>query len=142
VLGLDEAIERGRRFIAIGADGVFVAGLKSLADHERVGGALRDAMLLSAAVFETPGMPWPRPAELASMGFSQVSYPASLIFRVANAIGDALVQLRRHADGGETIAPDPRAAEARRRLDDAVELERWQTIERAFAAPSAGDARQ
>ena len=134
VHGLDEAIARGERFLALGADGVFVAGLKTMADYERVGAALRGATLLSAAVFETPGMPWPAPAELGAFGFTQISYPASLIFRATAAIADGLEQLRAHATGARTMTPDPHAADIRRLLDDALALDRWTRVEREFAA--------
>lgn len=140
VSGLDEALHRAGRFLALGVDGVFVAGLRSMADYERVGRELRGA-LLSAAVFETPGMPWPAPAELAALGFAQVSYPASLIFRTTATLRDSLAQLRRHADGSAPMAPDPAAAEARRALDDALELERWQDVERNFALPARTEPR-
>lgn len=132
VHGLDEAISRGRRFADLGADGVFIAGLKSIGDYERVGAALRGVPLLSAAVFETPDMPWLRPADLGAMGFTQVSYPAALIFRATAAIADGLSQLRAHALGRADMRPDPAAASTRNVLDDALELARWQAIERDF----------
>jgi 2-methylisocitrate lyase-like PEP mutase family enzyme len=137
VHGLDEAIARGSRFLDVGADGVFVAGLKTMSDHERVGAALRGATLLSAAVFEGPGMPWPSPAALADMGFNQVSYPATLIFRATAAIADGLAQLRAHAIGRTPMTPDARANSIRQTLDDAVDLARWQRVERDFGAAEA-----
>ncbi|MET0916814.1 MAG: isocitrate lyase/PEP mutase family protein, partial [Burkholderiales bacterium] len=96
LLGLDEAIRRAEGFVRLGVDGVFIAGIKTMADYERVGRELR-GVRLSAAVFETAGMPWPSPAELGSLGFSHVSYPATLIFRIAATMHDALATLRRHA---------------------------------------------
>ena len=131
VEGLDEALRRGERFLSLGADGVFVAGLRTMADFEKVGSTFRGTTLLSAALFETPGMPWPSPAELGALGFTQVSYPATLMFRVADTIGTTLARLRRHADGVEPMRPDA-ATDARARLDDALELERWKAIERAL----------
>ncbi len=139
VHGIDEAIARGARFLELGADGVFVAGLRTLGDYERVGAALRGATLLSAAVFETPGMPWPAPAALAEMGFNQVSYPAALIFRATAAMADGLAQLRAHATGSAAMHADPRAGSIRQTLDDALDLARWQRIEREFATPQGSD---
>jgi 2-methylisocitrate lyase-like PEP mutase family enzyme len=98
-------------------------------DFEAVGRAFRGTTLLSAALFESPGMPWPTPAELGSLGFTQVSYPATLVFRVTATIADTLERLRRHADGSAAMAPDA-PADARTRLDDALQLARWQAIER------------
>lgn len=134
VAGLSEALHRAERFLALGVDGVFIAGLKSLRDYEEVGRTLKGARL-SAALFETPGMPWPTPAELGQMGFAHVSYPASLMFRITATMAATLAQLRRHADGGAPMAQDPAAADARQQLDDALELARWQHIEREFGAP-------
>jgi 2-methylisocitrate lyase-like PEP mutase family enzyme len=129
--GLDEALRRAERFLALGVDGVFVAGLKAIEDYERVGRQLRGAGL-SAALFETPGMPWPSPAELGQLGFAHVSYPASLMFRVTSVMSETLAALRAHADGRGTMAQDARAGSARQTLAEALELERWQRVERDF----------
>jgi 2-methylisocitrate lyase-like PEP mutase family enzyme len=127
--GLDDALRRAEAFLRLGVDGVFVAGLRTMEDYERVGKELRGAML-SAALFETPGMPWPTPAEMAALGYSQVSYPATLIFRVASTISKTLNDLRRHAQGIEPMAQSPDADDSRSILDEALELVRWQDIEK------------
>ena len=132
VLGMDEALRRASRFIELGVDAVFVAGIKSMADYERVGRALRGA-LLSAAIFETPGMPWPTPKEMGELGYGHVSYPGSLIFRITLSMSATLAQLRAHADGKSAMTPDPRAGDARQVLDEALRLAEWQRIERDFA---------
>ncbi|MEO6749298.1 MAG: isocitrate lyase/PEP mutase family protein, partial [Casimicrobiaceae bacterium] len=62
-LGLDAAIARGERFLAIGVDMVFVAGLRREDEFARVGRALHGAAL-SAAVFEGVDTPWLAPAAL------------------------------------------------------------------------------
>ena len=134
VAGLDEALRRAEGFAKLGVDGIFVAGVKSLDDYARIGREL-GGVALSAALFETPGMPWPTPAQLGELGFAHVSYPASLMFRVATAMSDALAALRAHADGRANMAQDTRAADARAMLDDAVELKRWQDVERGSAHP-------
>jgi 2-methylisocitrate lyase-like PEP mutase family enzyme len=128
LLGLDEALRRAERFLQLGCDGIFIAGLKTIPDYERVGRELRGARL-SAAIFESSGMPWPTPAELGTMGFSHISYPASLLFRIASTMHSTLASLRRHATGVEAMIPDPGADAARRVLDDALDLARWQAIE-------------
>jgi 2-methylisocitrate lyase-like PEP mutase family enzyme len=131
VAGLDEALRRAEAFAKLGVDGVFIAGLRSLDDYARVGREL-EGVRLSAALFETPGMPWPTPSQLGELGFAHVSYPASLMFRIVTTMADALALLRAHAEGRATMAQDDRAGDARRVLDDAVELARWQGIEREF----------
>jgi len=129
LLGLDEALRRAEGFLRVGVDGVFIAGLKAMEDYARVGRELKGARL-SAALFETPGMPWPTPAELGALGYAHVSYPATLMFRVAATMASTLGALRRHADGVMPLAQDPEAADARALLDDALEVARWQAIEK------------
>jgi 2-methylisocitrate lyase-like PEP mutase family enzyme len=127
-LGLDAALRRAERFLALGVDGVFIAGLRREEDYRRVGAALKGAYL-SAAMFEGGDTPWLTPAELGAMGFTQVSYPASLILRVVQALRDGLSALRRHADGVEPLAPMARGAELRQVLDSATGLAGWRAVE-------------
>lgn len=127
-LGLDAAMRRAERFLHIGADGIFIAGLRTEADYRRVGAAFRGAYC-SAAMFEGGDTPWFTPAELGEMGFMQVSYPASLIFRVTAAMRDGLDALRRHADGTQALKPMENGAAVRATLDQAVDLARWRAIE-------------
>jgi 2-methylisocitrate lyase-like PEP mutase family enzyme len=135
VLGLDEALRRAEGFLRLGVDAVFIAGLKSMEDYARVGRELRGARL-SAAIFETAGMPWPTPKELGELGFAHVSYPATLLFRIATTMQTTLATLRRHASGGEPMVPDRAADASRRILDDALDLARWKAIESDAAIQS------
>ena len=127
-LGLDAAMRRAERFLALGVDGIFIAGLRTEADYRRVGAAFKGAFL-SAAMFEGGDTPWLAPADLGAMGFSQVSFPASLIFRAVATMRDGLASLRRHADGSAPLVPMADAAAARATLDRAVRLDRWRAIE-------------
>jgi 2-methylisocitrate lyase-like PEP mutase family enzyme len=129
VLGLDEALRRAERFLALGCDGVFVAGLKRPEELERVGRTLKGAML-SAAMFE--GSPcWLAPAELGAMGFRHVSYPASLVFRIVRAMSDGLAALRAASLDGSAPTPMPEPDAARVILDEAVGLADWRAVESA-----------
>ena len=127
-LGLDEALRRAERFLTLGVDGVFVAGLRSEADYRRVGAAFKGAFL-SAAMFEGGNTPWLTPAELGAMGFTQVSFPASLILRAVGAMREGLAALRRHAEGSAPLTPLADAAANRAALDKAVGLAEWREIE-------------
>ena len=129
-LGLDAAMRRAERFLALGVDGVFIAGLKTEDEYRRVGAAFKGAFL-SAAMFEGGDTPWLAPADLGAMGFTQVSFPASLIFRIVGAMRDGLAAIRRHADGIEQLSKMADAASVRATLDKAVDLERWRGIEAA-----------
>lgn len=129
VLGLDAALRRADRFLALGVDGIFIAGLKTVEDYERVGSTFRGAFL-SAAMFEGGDTPWLAPADLGAMGFSQVSFPVSLIFRAVAAMMEGLNGLRRHADGVAALQPLTRANDIRAGLDAAVDLAGWRKVEK------------
>jgi len=129
-LGLDAAMRRAERFLKLGADGIFIAGLRTEDDFRRVGAAFRGTYC-SAAMFEGGDTPWFTPAELGAMGFMQVSYPASLIFRATEAMRDGLQALRQHADGTKALKPMENGAGVRATLDQAVDLARWRAVEAA-----------
>jgi 2-methylisocitrate lyase-like PEP mutase family enzyme len=135
-LGLDAALRRAERFLKLGVDGVFVAGLRTEPEFDRVGRALRGTILL-AAMFEGAGTPWLAPAALGAMGFSQVSFPVTVMFRAVAAIEGALAGLRRHALGTAPLAPLADAGRVRETLDEAVELARWRGIEAKFGGADA-----
>jgi 2-methylisocitrate lyase-like PEP mutase family enzyme len=127
-LGLDEALARAERFLGLGVDGVFVAGLRTEDEFARVGRELNGA-LLSAAIFEGVGTPWLTPKTLGEMGYAHVSFPASLVFRIVGTMAQTLALLRRHAQGIETMSPSAASAENRRVLDAALDVAGWQAIE-------------
>jgi 2-methylisocitrate lyase-like PEP mutase family enzyme len=129
-LGLDAAMHRAERFLALGVDGIFIAGLRTEEDYRRVGAAFKGSYLC-AAMFEGGDTPWLAPADLGAMGFTQVSFPASLLFRIVGAMRDGLAAIRRHADGIEPMSKMADAASARATLDKAVDLQRWRAIETA-----------
>lgn len=134
-LGLSAAMQRAERFLGLGVDGIFIAGLKTEADYQRVGAAFKGAFL-SAAMFEGGDTPWLSPADLGAMGFQQVSYPSSLIFRAVAAMRDGLESLRRHADGSMPMTPLANGTSARATLDDALKLGHWRQIEMQYATGS------
>lgn len=137
-LGMDEALRRAERFLQLGCDGIFVAGLKTPEDFERVGRCFKGAML-SAATFESTDLPWLSPVELGSMGFRHVSYPASLIFRITRTMTEALAGLRSASLGTGSFEPMQSPEQARGYLDSAVELQRWRAMETVAKAPETKD---
>lgn len=128
-LGLDAAIGRAERFLKLGVDGIFVAGMQKAEEFERVAAQLKGA-ILSAAVFEGVDTPWLTPQVLGAMGYRHVSFPASVIFRAVSSMQQTLLALRRHADGLEVMEPAPESKLSRQILDDALDLAKWQRIEK------------
>ncbi|MEJ8571530.1 isocitrate lyase/PEP mutase family protein [Microbaculum marinum] len=123
-LGLSAAIRRAGRYLELGVDGVFVAGLTAESEYEEVGRAL-DGAFLSAAMFGGAATPWLTVSELRDMGYSQVSFPAFVISRAVAAMQDGLVALRAHGDGTTPIERPDFVDSTRPFLDDAVALAKW-----------------
>ena len=133
LLGLDAALRRAERFLRAGVDGVFIAGIRSEEHYARAGRTLAGT-ILSAAMFEGGDTPWLTPRALGQMGYRHVSFPASMLFRVAGAMQAALGQLRRYAGGGAPPAPVDALGAVRAALDSALDLERWRRIAAAYPA--------
>jgi 2,3-dimethylmalate lyase len=102
VEGLDAALERARRYVAAGADALFVEAPTSEADIARVAGELRG---LAPLVFNwaeggrTPPLPLARIAEL---GFALVIFPIGTLLAATAGIQSLLATLR--ADGTPAAA--------------------------------------
>lgn len=127
-LGLEEALRRAERFLKLGCDGIFIAGLRQLEDLERVGRTFKGAYL-SAAMFESEGTAWLTPQDLGALGFRHVSYPATLIFRATRIMAETLRELRDASLGNGVIHRMVGADGARAALDDAVRLKDWRAYE-------------
>lgn len=139
-VGLDEALIRAERYLKVGADGVFIAGLRRMEDFtivaERLGGAL-----LIAALFEGGEEPAPTVAELGAIGFSQVTFPASIILRATDAMMGGMEAIRQHASTGTPLKPFANNTSARSLLDDAVEYAAWDGLTARFAGSKLEDSR-
>jgi 2-methylisocitrate lyase-like PEP mutase family enzyme len=129
--GLDAALKRAERFLRLGADGIFVAGLKTPEDYVRVGKAFKGAWNC-AAIFEAAATPWLTPAELLNMGFSQVAYPNILIGRVAKAAETGLHRLAQLAAGQHNAFKDGEQEMDLKGLADALDLKKWTELENKF----------
>jgi 2-methylisocitrate lyase-like PEP mutase family enzyme len=130
--GLDAALKRGERFLRLGADGIFIAGLKTPEDYVQVGKTFKGAWNC-AAIFEAATTPWITPAELYNMGFSQVAYPNILIGRVAKAIEQGLQRLSQLAAGKDTAFTNGDQEMALNSLADALELQKWKELEKKYS---------
>jgi 2-methylisocitrate lyase-like PEP mutase family enzyme len=131
-VGMDEALRRGERFLKLGVDGIFIAGLKTIADYEKVGAAFK-GQWNAAAIFQGGTTPFLSPADLHGMGFSQVAYPNLLIGRVAKAVETGLSRLRNFTDGKPDAFKDSDGELALKSLGEAVQTGRWAEIENKYS---------
>lgn len=131
-VGMDEALRRGERFLKLGVDGIFIAGLKTVSDYEKVGGTFK-GQWNAAAIFQGGTTPFLSPAELHQMGFSQVAYPNLLIGRVTKAVETGLSRLRDFAGGKADAFKDSDGELALKSLAEAVQAARWAEIEKKYS---------
>ena len=131
-VGMAEALKRGERFLKLGVDGVFLAGLKQVADYEKVGAAFK-GQWNAAAIFQGGTTPFLSPAELYAMGFSQVAYPNLLIGRVAKAVEQGLSRLNAFAQGNPDAFDNSDDELALKGLSEAVWTGRWNAIETKYS---------
>jgi 2-methylisocitrate lyase-like PEP mutase family enzyme len=96
VEGLSGALERGRAYLAAGADALFVEAPQSEAEIEAVAEAFADVPLLFnyAEGGKTPPVSYSR---LHSLGFSLVIFPLTLLLVATEAMRAALARVK--ADG-------------------------------------------
>lgn len=131
-VGMDEALRRGERFLKLGVDGIFIAGLKTVADYEKVGAAFK-GQWNCAAIFQGGTTPFLPPGDVHAMGFSQVAYPNLLIGRVAKAVETGLARLRDLTAGKADAFKDSDGELALKSLSDAVQTGRWAAIETKYS---------
>jgi len=121
VHGLDEALRRGRRYLATGVDALFVEAPESVEEMETVGKSFTAPLVINMAEGgRTPILP---PAELARLGFSIILYPSTILLRQIKAIEDALEELK----SGRLELP-PGAMDFRG-LTALLGLERWAVVD-------------
>ena len=124
--GLDEALRRAERYLAAGADGLFVEAPQSIEELERVAREFDVPQL--ANMLEDGNTPMVRVRDLGEMGFSMVAYPTSLIFRVAHVVRDTLERIRDDALG------DAEGAVSFAEFKEIVGLGEWSAIEEKLSA--------
>jgi 2-methylisocitrate lyase-like PEP mutase family enzyme len=94
VLGLDEAIRRGKAYAKAGADIIFVEAPESEEEFQRVGGEI-DAWLLANMV-PTGKSPEISVERLQAMGFSLAIYPTAGMTAACSALKVAYDHIRAH----------------------------------------------
>ena len=90
---LGEALERARMARDEGVDALFVEAPESVAELERIAGAL-PGITLVANMVETGRTPLLTPAELADLGFTLIVSPLSALFAMVKEVRAALELLR------------------------------------------------
>jgi 2-methylisocitrate lyase-like PEP mutase family enzyme len=91
VNGLDDALRRGERYLAAGADGLFIEAPESVAELEIIGKTF-DVPLI-ANPLEGGKTPILSPREYAQLGFSVIPYGITLVLRAAKAMQDAMADI-------------------------------------------------
>jgi len=128
VEGIDAALKRAERYIEAGADGIYVEAPTSVKQLERIGASFKGVPQMTNMFEGDNQTPWLTPMELASLGFSMILYPTSILFRVVRAIERGLADLRQ----GKPLGPADGV-----NLDEfetIVDVPYWSSIERRFGA--------
>ena len=126
VHGLDEALDRARRYHDAGVDLVFVDGVKTIAQAEGIARGLDAPKVLSVVDGnETAAL---TTAQIQDMGFDVAFYALSTLFSAAKAVADTLAALRR--DGTTIGRADQMMTYAE--FSQVVDLGRYQAFEQDF----------
>ena len=94
VHGLDEALRRGEMYLEAGADGLFIEAPENVEELAKVGRTFQGVPQIANIVEgggQTPVLP---PDELYRLGFMMITYPTTVLFRVARTIEKALADLK------------------------------------------------
>lgn len=124
--GLDEALRRGRMYLDAGADGLFIEAPKDEAEFERIGREFRGVPMIANMLEGGGKSPILAPKDLHALGFRMITYPTSILFRVAKAIERSLADLK----AGRPLPPDDSLSFDA--YTEALDLPRWRDIENEF----------
>lgn len=124
VEGLDAALRRGERYLAAGADGLFVESLLDVDELTKVG-ATFDAPLL-ANMLESGRTPILKPSELKEIGYDMAIYGITLLMHITKHMQAVLEDLRseRLEMTGSAISFD--------NYKKVVGFDEWDRIENAY----------
>lgn len=126
VLGLEEAIERGRIAHALGADAVFIEAPESIAEFEAIARAIPGPKV--ANMVEGGRTPILGPQELHDLGFDLIVHPLTALLAAASAISTAYSALR---DSG-TSRHFAGALLSFEEFNDIIDLDRHYALDRTF----------
>jgi 2-methylisocitrate lyase-like PEP mutase family enzyme len=124
VEGLDSALERGRRYVALGVDALFVESPLSIDELRSIGESFTVPLIVNAA--ESGKTPILSPEEYRRLGFSMILYPATLLLRMIGTFQRTLTALREGRFANE--GPLPNFQE----LTDVMGMKEWMAIDQQF----------
>jgi 2-methylisocitrate lyase-like PEP mutase family enzyme len=101
VNGFDDAMERAERYLAAGADALFIEAPKSVEQMQLIGERFGARAPLVHNLVEGGGSPVDTPDELRRLGYRIGLYPAALLHRYAPQAQQLLEEIR---DSGSTLA--------------------------------------
>jgi 2,3-dimethylmalate lyase len=132
VLGVDEALDRARRYRDAGADLLFVEALESEDEIARAAAALGDVPLVFnwAEGGKTPPLELER---LRQLGFRLAIFPISTLLTTVRAVGDVLARIRAAGTPLPVLAELPTFSE----FLDFIGLPEIQDLERRFATAAS-----
>ena len=94
VLGLEEAIRRGRQYFAAGADALFIEAPQDESELAAIGKAFPDKLLL-ANMIEGGKTQILTPEQLQKLGFKVVFWPVTVLYAVLKTVEEVFSELRR-----------------------------------------------
>ncbi len=124
--GLDDAMRRCDLYLKAGADAIYIEAEHSEKDLKRIGREFKGVHKV-VNVFEGGGKsPWMSPKQLQELGFSMALYPTTVLFRMTQAIQDALETLR----SGKPM--DSKRSVSMKEFEVIVDLPNWAIVESRF----------
>ncbi len=96
VEGIDPALARAERYIAAGADMLFIEAPQSIAQMQIIVACFGDRLPLMANMVEGGLTPQKTAAELKTLGFSLAIFPGGMVRAIAKTMQEYLASLKRH----------------------------------------------
>lgn len=127
-LGLEGALKRADLFLRSGADGIFLAGVRTENDLVKVADRFSGIPKI-VVIYGGDGWPNLSIKDLGSLGYTHIVYPLALILPVCLAIGESLERLKLAHDKGEAFPPFAEEVRARAYLTQAVEMQKWTALD-------------
>jgi 2-methylisocitrate lyase-like PEP mutase family enzyme len=128
IYGLDEAIERGKRYIDAGADILFIEAPSSIEEVERIGKELGDQVPLLANQVLGGVTPELTATELEQMGYKIVIFPDVLGFGTSIFLRNMADQIMKEGTSWNTIPGETDS----RKFFDIMGMEEWRKKEQLY----------